>query len=76
MKLYIGENIKFLRLKKQLSPPKLAAEIGLDKKAVYTWEKKTHHPSIINMIKLCDFFDVSISDFLFLNMKAIRKNGK
>ena len=57
------ENLKQLRLEKKLTQKQLASSISVSEDCIYFWEKGRSEPSIIDLINLATFFDVSI-DFL------------
>ncbi len=57
------ERLKILRIEKKLSQPKLAQLIGISKGMVSFWENGINEPTITNLIKLCQIFDVS-ADYL------------
>lgn len=60
----IGENIRFLRKTHQLSQCDLADKVGLKRGNIASYEKSAAEPKIDNVIKLADFFQVTLCDFL------------
>ena len=59
----VGENIKYLRLERNLSQQKLANEIGVSQKAIDYWERGINEPKASYIVLLADFFGVTC-DFL------------
>ena len=57
------EIFKELRKEKGISAEKLAKKLCFTKNIVYAWEKGRAEPNYETLVKLADFFDVSI-DFL------------
>ncbi len=60
----IGNNIKKLRLCKQITQEVLAKALGVSSQAVSKWETGTNAPDISMLPQIADFFGTSI-DFLF-----------
>ena len=58
----IGEKIKELRKKKNLTQKQLAEIIGLFPNHVCFWETGKFEPSIFNCILLADIFGVSLDE--------------
>jgi len=57
-------NIAKLRLEKNLSQLGLSKKIGASQKIVSDWEKETSAPGAGYLIKLANFFEVSIDYIL------------
>ncbi|MBD5460495.1 MAG: helix-turn-helix transcriptional regulator [Lachnospiraceae bacterium] len=55
----LNENIKRLRLAKNLSQVDLAKALGVTKQSVSNWENNNIQPSIDMLIRLSVFFSVS-----------------
>ena len=60
---YIGNNILKLRLARGLTQETLGKEIGLTPSAISNIEKSISYPSIDTLIKLAEFFGVTL-DYL------------
>lgn len=58
-----GQRLKALRAEKMISQMALAFEIKVGKSIISAWELDKAEPTLSNLIKLAQFFDVSI-DFL------------
>lgn len=39
-------------------------KLGLSRQAIYKWEKDKATPTIENIMKICELFDLDINDFL------------
>lgn len=60
----VGKNIRHLRREQQLSQCDLADKVGLKRGNIASYEKSAAEPKIYNVIKLADYFKVSICDFV------------
>ena len=58
-----ADNVNYLLKIKKMNALALAKEIGVPKSIVYEWTKGKREPSMENLLKLSDFFCVSL-DFL------------
>jgi transcriptional regulator, cro/CI family len=63
MKL-ISERLKFLRKEKNLTQTELGEKVGIKRNTYSDWENGKTEPSFDNLVKLADFFNVSL-DWLF-----------
>ncbi len=63
----LNENIKQLRLARNLSQVDLAKALGVTKQSVSNWENNNIQPSIDMLIRLAQFFSVSTDYMLGLN---------
>ena len=72
----LSDNIKKLRLARNISQVQLANELGISKQAVSNWENNNIQPSVDMLVALADFFRTS-TDFLLDrdNAKAINVEG-
>ncbi len=72
----LNENIKSLRLARNLSQVDLAKALGVTKQSVSNWENNNIQPSIDMLIRLAQFFSVSTDCILGLNQsKYIEISG-
>ncbi len=58
-----GERFRYLRIEKGLSQIALAKELQVSKSVISLWELDGSDPTLTNLIKISDFFNVSI-DYL------------
>lgn len=72
----LNENIKQLRLARNLSQVDLAKALGVTKQSVSNWENNNIQPSIDMLIRISHFFSVSTDYMLGLEeRKFIEING-
>ncbi|MBQ6818087.1 MAG: helix-turn-helix transcriptional regulator [Clostridia bacterium] len=90
MKLYLGENIKRLRMKKQITQEQLAVAMGVTCAAVSKWERENTLPDITLLPNLAHYFGVTIDELIgydeakiereierfFEQRTALQKDGK
>ena len=71
--------LKVLRAKKDVSQQELGEKLGVSQNTVSSWEKGYTKPSTKNMLKMADFFEISLSEvydiFLQLNTIKLYKNN-
>src|SRR5690606_5652145 len=60
----LGAKLLQLRHQRRLSVEELAAHLGVSKTAVSKWEADKSIPSLKNTIKICNFHNICINDFL------------
>ena len=58
-----GENLKLLRKQKNLTQQQLSNSLGVDRTTVMKWETGHYETNFEMLIKIADFFDVSV-DYL------------
>ncbi|MCZ0892010.1 helix-turn-helix domain-containing protein [Ligilactobacillus saerimneri] len=62
--------LKVLRAKKDVSQQELGEKLGVSQNTVSSWEQGYTRPSTKNMLKMSDFFEISLSeiyDIFFAN---------
>lgn len=59
-----SERLKRLRKNKGLKQQELASKLNISQKSYSNWENGKTEPSFDNLVKLADFFEVSL-DWLF-----------
>ncbi len=64
MKLYIGDSIKRLRFKKNVTQEALADYLGVSRQAISRWENNTVYPDTELLPEIAQFFDVSLEELL------------
>ena len=60
------DNLKELRLEKQLGQVELAKSIGVSKGVISLWENGLREPNMQSLIALAQFFGVSIDELVGL----------
>lgn len=58
-----SENLIKLRKENSVSQQKLATHVGVSQQCVSEWEKDKIEPTLTNIWKIADFFDIS-TDYL------------
>lgn len=69
MQNYFSTNLKFLRLKKQLSQNKLAQKLGVNSSTIKRWEENTMSPNIENVDTIAKYFNISVSDLICRDLR-------
>ena len=64
MNINIGENIKNLRKRKDITQEELAEHLGISFQSISKWERGDGLPDITMLPDLADFFDISIDDLI------------
>jgi len=70
--MYINKNLKYLRNMKRVTQDQVAEVFGKQKAAISAYEKGKNIPPVDVLIKLAQFFEVSLDDFVF---RDIEKEG-
>lgn len=70
--MYINKNLKYLRNMKGVTQDQVAEVFGKQKAAISAYEKGKNIPPVDVLIKLAQFFEVSLDDFVF---RDIEKEG-
>jgi len=61
------DNLKELRLEKELGQVELAKAIGVSKGVISLWENGLREPNMNSLISLSKFFNISIDELVGLN---------
>ena len=67
MTIYLSENIKRLRLHKELTQEILADFLGVTSQSVSNWERGESYPDITILPEIAGFFKVSVDELLGVN---------
>ena len=67
MELQIGNRIKELRRKRNLTQEAVAAHLGISFQAISKWERGDGYPDITMLPALASYFDVSVDELLGVN---------
>lgn len=71
MKNYLGQNIKYLRRKFDLTQDQLAEKIGINRPAVGSYEEGRAEPKISVLTKLAKFFDTSVDNLISADISKV-----
>ena len=69
----LGHQLKELRKEKGVSQEDLANVLGVSRQAVYKWENNKGYPDIENLIRLSDYFEVTIDEIIRKDPKLQKK---
>lgn len=58
------ENLKYLRLERNLGQVELAKELGVSKGVISLWENGLREPSMSSLILIARYFNISIDDLI------------
>ena len=67
MNINIGENIKNLRKRKDITQEELAEYLGISFQSISKWERGDGFPDITMLPDLADFFNISIDELIGAN---------
>ena len=70
--MYLNTDLSFLREGRALTQLEIAEGVGLSQKVVSAYERGVREPSLKNLIKIAEYFSVSIDDLL---LKDLRPQG-
>lgn len=59
-----SKNLKKLRKQKKLTAAKLAQKLNISHAALASWETGRHLPHLDDLIRIADFFEVSVDELL------------
>ena len=74
MDLRIGENIRRLRRRRDLTQEEVAAHLGISFQSISKWERGDGYPDITMLPALANYFDVSVDELI--GMDEIAKSEK
>lgn len=62
--IYLGTNIRELRIRKGITQEQLSYELGVSAQSISRWETGTTYPDIIMLPVIASFFEVSIDSLI------------
>lgn len=71
MKIFLGSNLKFLRERKRRSQDDMATFIGITRSDVNNYENNNSLPPIEKLLKISEYFGISINTFLILDFTKL-----
>ncbi len=66
---YLGQNLKYLRKKKLFTQEQCAKKLGLKRTVIGAYEEGRIEPKINTLLTICNYFNVSLDDFLRTDLK-------
>jgi len=70
-----GSRLKELRLRKQITQEQLATYLGVSKSAVGMWEGEKREPDLETVLKVADYFEVSVEYLLGRENQTVNNSG-
>lgn len=71
MAIFLSENIKNLRLARNMNQVEFAKKMGVTKQCVSNWENDNVVPSVEMVVRIADYFGVSTDLLLGRSTKAV-----
>lgn len=67
--MFLAENIKYLREQDGLTQREFAEKLEVSSAAVGNWEAGTREPELSRIIRMAEFFSVSLDDFILTELR-------
>lgn len=68
--MHLAQNLKYLREQKGINQRALSDVLGVSTGAVGNWEASTREPDLKTIIRLAEYFGVTLDDLVLREMKA------
>ena len=72
-KNYLASNIKYLRIRKNITQKQIGKFCNKSDVAVYYWESGSREPNSIDLVKLSVLFNVSVDDLISKDLRIEQK---
>lgn len=72
----LGLNLRFLRKQRDLTQDEMPAQLGVSRATWSNYENDVTEPGIEMLLRISDFFDVSIDNLLRVNLQDVHLSGK
>lgn len=72
----IGENIRNLRLQKEIKQTTLALELHIGRQSISAYERGVTLPDIYLLIQIADYFDVTLDELTGRDREDSHKAGR
>lgn len=69
----LAERLKESRIKKRLSQGDVAAHLQISRQSISKWENGNSYPDLDNLVKLSDYYGVSVDELLKENQELLKK---
>lgn len=69
---HTNKNVKFLREHKKITQEKMADDLNIDQSTLAKWEKNSRKITLEWALKISDYFNINIGDFI---TKDLQKNN-
>ena len=67
--MYLAQNLRYLREQKGLSQREFSEIFGLSSSAVTMWEREQRKPDIEMIVRLSEYFDVTLDELVLKELK-------
>lgn len=67
--MYLAQNLKYLREKNGMNQNEMADILGISQPAIGNWEQNNRKPDIEMIIRLAEYFGVSLDDLVLKELK-------
>ena len=67
--MYLAQNLRYLREQRGFNQKELSDLLGMSQATIGNWEKQHRIPDIETIIKLAQFFDVTLDDFILKELR-------
>lgn len=75
-KVYFAENFRYLRKKKGLSQKALAAELGITRSRISSYEEGRSEPKLVDILHIGNYFGVPMEILVTMNLVGSRQEVK
>ncbi len=72
-RIHLSENIRHLRKLEKISQKELAESLEIPRSTLNNWERGSSEPKLESIIKLAEYFDVSVGDLIEDNIEYLQK---
>lgn len=72
--IYLGSNLKYLRIKNNMTQKQIADYLGKTDGAISFWEAGSREPNAVDLGKLSQLFHITVSDLLLKDLRF--QNGE
>ena len=76
IKNFTNSNVKYLRIKKNISQQKMAKDLHINQATLAKWESNTRKITLEYAIILSNYFNIPVGDFISKNLIIEEENTK
>lgn len=69
--MYFADNLRFLRLRKNLSQEELACKLGITRSSLSGYENNTAEPSLHTLINIANYFNISLDKLIRVDLSQL-----
>ena len=67
--MYLAQNLKYLREQKRMNQNEMVGVLGISQPAIGNWERDHRKPDIEMIIRLAEYFGVSLDELILKDLK-------